>query len=265
MAKVYEILPSGDKQLITTVDDLPITDQQVELLIEDIDSAPLSYDAGERYVFGGSSGSGRWICISGLKAWYQTNGIAAYNNSMYSIDSGNSVNWNPSFIEDNDIKNNLLFNFNVSTQGDGGAHKLTLSSKSDGYIYVKMTRYGTSQAWEDKRFSAASNFKYLGVLPLVTQIDADNKRATVYYAFVVLDENGKPIPFETQEDGAWHKLHLNHSKMYFGSFLSGHPETIPFKIQDNTDYELYYALGLTDIYKKKTMQDVINILENNKG
>ena len=273
MARVYEVNPDGTKTLITTVDDLPGIDEEVQLLIEDIDTAPLSYNEGKRYIYGGNSNDDKWICVRGLKCWYSKKALEILqsptdNGFVRGITGSGYLTWSNTLLS-NDIKDNLYNSFTIRIGDRDYDFYLTMEANgADMIVSLRVKPVNVNlQTFTDKKFQLNENFKYLGMLPVVSEINSANKTVTLQIAFVVLAEDGTPIIFQTKDSstsGTWRDTGYQYTNgMYFNlanQTLQGH-----YTVSFANDYEYYYALGLTDIYEKKTMTDVINILENNNG
>ena len=282
MKKVYRIIPGSEPIEITTIKDLPNIDEEVQLLIEDIDEAPLSYSNGERYIYGGDNSKDRWICVQGVKCWYtgkalenlkdgeEDNGFVSEINIGTQEQPRKVLTWSNTLLS-NDIKNNLYHSFTMTITNNNvdSSHTFSVGLKTENNNLIITLEDDDGVDRANKKISLEENFQYLGLLPVVSAIDEQNKLVTFYIAFVALTPQGTPIIFQTTNNAnSWIDTSRNNTQGMYINLHNGGAFSYKAKFATQevdgkqVDYELYYALGLTDIYKKKTLQDVEEILSS---
>lgn len=285
MAKVYEI-KDGQKVEITTLDDIDLKNKQeeVELLIEDDLETKISLDQGERYIFGGNTQPGRWICVQGLKMWYsgvelysQVGAIQQTEKSDGTKVTGIITGQNDETIQTDhrditipteELLNALYWKYEIQYNTIASpsiwnvSPTLNFISNSEALVHIGNGFKGGMVS--DASISLNTNLHILGILFNVVEI----KSPLIASQTDLSDETGgvKIQMLLVVED--------DEHNMYLGKYLKGNSyillinalsQTSFDKIPFENLYEYYYAIGLKTIYEKKTLEDVKQILSPTEG
>lgn len=274
MAKVYEI-KDGQKVEITTLDDIDLKNKQeeVELLIEDDLETKISLNQGERYIFGGDTQPGRWICVQGLKMWYsgieldkQLASIEKSETNIKITDTEDSYITVPidSFAE------STYFHFVLSTvcvddvYRDAPADFLNCSLSANNNMFY-LTGLANSRlngrSVQSVRFTNSEDFKQFGFLFNVTRISPPDDSREYGYQYGYINFNIIPIVINNQT----YDLAEDISTSHLGKMLLWTGYAYNFTTPFANLYEYYYAIGLKTIYEKKTLEDVKQILSPTEG
>lgn len=292
MAKVYEV-KDGQKIQITTLDDIDLKNKQedVELLIEDDLKTKISLDQGERYIFGGNTQPGRWICVQGLKMWYSginLGGSSGYDEDhilLNNIEIENKqiiitdTQTQPSriVIPENNFTEALYFHFNLIKTGESietnnresNFNNCTISfrenTQQEVVALLGNLGYLASRDTNFLYFNDINDFSQFGflfnvseIVPPVTTASDEYKNGYVSINIIpiIVRENGYDIASWDAEDISNSKTLLTNNLHYMTGQKHFYRFTTPFA----SLYEYYYAIGLRTIYEKKTLDDVKQIL-----
>lgn len=285
----YEDGEKKEKQ-ITLMDEIDVpSDSEVELIIKDDLNNKVAFDKGTKYIFGGENGPGRWICVQGLKVYYQPTieSVFTKENDYYIY---TETEWNK-------YKDNLYWNFDLKdTQGNNwhfvtncAAKKYTGSTsqyraanhfQNATVLYYQPAIYkgedervyypentGNNNRLFGNSF-IAENLKYCGYLIVATEISQD-RTVTLRFLPIGFTENSGVISYNGQ---SYYYNNGNAEAAILGTSwvnafclqASSSPSLVTMQVP-MSDFEYYYAMGLTDIYENKSITDVEDILENSNG
>lgn len=256
------------------------TDEEVELMIKDDLDNKIAFDKGTKYIFGGNTGDGRWICVQGLKVWYQTDLTKLIKNNFYDPDNveefKDNLYWD---FKIQGYKRDQTLSAEISFKGNAYSGTYNPGSGNVSWLYCEPT-FGWTVTNDHilRNGFPINNLKYCGFLLVATEISQD-LRVKLRIFPMGIDNNNDPkflnmsykynsagiSEGDLEHNGAGSYIE-NYQLRYYsnaGSDRSPYPIEVTATI---SQFEYYYAMGLTDIYEKKGIQDVEAILnQNNSG
>ena len=276
------------RQIHEMSDIITPTDEEVELMIKDDLDNKIAFDKGTKYIFGGNTGDGRWICVQGLKVWYQTDLNKLIKNNGTSAEP----NWFYDSTNVNKFKDNLYWDFDIQGYGHNKTAISTLSFKGKAYSGTYNPGSG-NESWLycEPTFSwvytndnilrngfPINNLKYCGFLLVATEISQDlkvklrifpmgidNSNSPQFLNMSYKYNNSGQAEGDLKRNSGGSNIDNYQLRYYYGAGTDHSP--YPIEVTATiSQFEYYYAMGLTDIYEEKGIQDVEDILnQNNSG